>query len=81
MYPGFALHRQKGLRNEKVAGCGGNSCSFTDKQSPQSWAYSGDLLNQKAKSLLFPWGGGGGRVWLQMTGALTQCQWNSNPIY
>ena len=43
--------------NEKIAGCGENSSVFTNEQSPQSGAFSGDLLDQK----LFagPWGGGG----------------------
>ena len=31
--------------NEKIAGCGGNSSGFTNKQSPQSWAFSRDLLD------------------------------------
>ena len=57
---------------KKIAGCGGRgweSSSFTNKQSPQGWAFSGDLLDQKSESRLFPTGGWG--LWLQMTSALS----------
>ena len=37
---------------------GGNSSGFINEQSPEGWAFSGDLLDQKSKSLLFPVGGG-----------------------
>ena len=40
---------------------GENSSGFTNKQSSQGGAFSGDLLDQKSKSPLFPglWGGRG----------------------
>ena len=46
---------------------GENSSGFTNKQSPQGRAFSGDLLDQKSKSPQFP---GAGGPWLQMTSAL-----------
>ena len=48
---------------------GENSSGFTNEQSPQGGAFSGDLLDQKSKSPLFPGSGGGGGSWLQMTSA------------
>ena len=39
----------------------GNSSGFTNQQSPQGGAFSRDLLDQNAKSPLFP-GVGEGRV-------------------
>ena len=36
------------------------SSGFTNEQSPQLWAFSGDLLDQKSKSPLFPGAGGHG---------------------
>ena len=42
------------------------SSGFTNEQSPQGRAFSGDLLDQKSKSPLFP---GAGGPWLQMTSA------------
>ena len=68
-YPGFAIYRQKGPLNEKIAGCGENSSGFTNEQSPQGGAFSRNLLDQKSKSPLFPGPGGGGGAWLQMTSA------------
>ena len=51
---------------------GENSSGFTNEQSPQDGAFSGDLLEQKSKSRHSPGPGvcvGGGGEWLQMTGA------------
>ena len=39
---------------------GENSRGFTNKHFPQGGAFSGDLLDQKSKSMLFPVLGGGG---------------------
>ena len=39
-----------------------NSSGFTKEQSPQVGACSGDLLDQKSKSPLFPGAGVGGVV-------------------
>ena len=47
------------MNNEKKQAAGENSSGFTDKQSPQGRAFSGDLLDQKSKSPLFPGAGGG----------------------
>ena len=77
-YPGFALHvpgiYAKRTVNEKIAGCGRKQLLFyqgpyiaTNEQSPQRGAFSGDLLDLKSKSPLFP---GPGGPWLQMTSAL-----------
>ena len=50
---------------------GENGSGFTNEHSPQGEAFSGDLLDQKSKSQLFPRGGGvGGGTWLHMTRAL-----------
>ena len=38
------------------------SSGFTNEQSPQGRAFSGDLLDQKSKSPLFPRAGWGGVV-------------------
>ena len=45
--------------NEKIAGCWGKQQWFYHKQGG---AFSGDLLDQKSKSPLFPKPGGGGPV-------------------
>ena len=37
---------------------------FTNEQFPQGGAFSGDLMDQKSKSLLFPEPGGRGYKWL-----------------
>ena len=47
---------------KKIAGCGGNSSGFTNEQSPQGGAFSGDC------SPYFP--GLGGGAWLKMISAL-----------
>ena len=46
----------------KMACCGENSSGYTNEQSPQGGASSGDLLDQKSKvpSRYSPGGGGGG---------------------
>ena len=56
------LYIKKGseMKNEKKAGCGENSSGFTNEQSPQGRAFSGDLLDQKSKSPLFLGAGGRG---------------------
>ena len=51
----FALYRQAAVEN---------SSGFTNEHAPQGGAFSGDLLDQKSKSPLFPELGG---PWLQMT--------------
>ena len=66
-YPGVGFLCAKRAVNEKIAGCGKNSSGFTNMLSPQGGAFSGDLLDQKSKSPLFP---GPGGLWLQMTSAL-----------
>ena len=43
--------------NEKIASYRGNSRGFTNEHSPQGGAFSGDLLDQKSKSRLFPGAG------------------------
>ena len=52
----------KKAMNEKIQAAGENSSNFTNEQSPQGRAFSGDLLDQKSKSLLFPGPGWGAMV-------------------
>ena len=43
---------------------------MTISRSTQCWAFSRALMEGKLLSPLFPVSGGGGGLWLQMTGAL-----------
>ena len=47
------------MKNSRLRG--ENGSGFTNEQSPQGWAFSGDLLDQMSKSPLFSRGWGGGR--------------------
>ena len=51
----------KKAMNEKIQAAGENSSNFTNEQSPQGRAFSGDLLDQKVKVPAIPraWVGGG----------------------
>ena len=48
---------KKGCEMKREQAAGKPSSGFTNEESPQSWAFSGVLLDQKSKSPLFPWGG------------------------
>ena len=45
---------------KRYQAAGKNSSGFTNEHSPQGGAFSGDLLDQKLKSPLFPGPGGRG---------------------
>ena len=51
---------------KRLQAAGENGSGFTNQQSPQGGVFSGDWLNQKSKSGLFP---GVAGPWLQMTSA------------
>ena len=59
--PGLPYISKKGceMKPYQAAAVGENSSDFTNKQSPQDGALSGDLLDQKSKSPLFLGAGGG----------------------